>query len=111
MQPFEPAQLIVEFRPRTRISLGKIETCDQHAIDRRLDIAALHILRIVGQPPPCLANLAGPTQQRDPVLSALPMPDGRVAGIADRRFGKDILRAFKLLQDDDIGLGQFQSAQ
>ena len=39
------------------------------------------------------------------------MPDRAVAGLADRRFGKLLLRRLEFLQADDVGLGLGEPAQ
>ena len=44
----QPGELVVEFRPRLRIAVWPIERCDEHAVDRSLDIAALFVSRISG---------------------------------------------------------------
>ena len=47
-QPFEQAQLIVEFRARRRIAVRQIQASDEQAADGRLDVAAMRIIRSPG---------------------------------------------------------------
>jgi hypothetical protein len=45
-QALEPAQLVVELRPGCRIAIGKVEAPDEHAVDRRFNIAAVDVRRV-----------------------------------------------------------------
>jgi hypothetical protein len=47
-QPFEPAQLLFEFRSRRRIAVRQIEAGGNQAANRRFDIAAVRIIGIAG---------------------------------------------------------------
>ena len=103
-QPLEPAQLVVELRPGPRIAVGQVEAADQDAVDRRLDVAALRVVGIAGQAAPRLVDLADAAEDRDAVPALLAVPDRVVAQVADRRFGKLLLRRLQFLQADDVGL-------
>ena len=48
-ESLHPGELVFEFRSRLRVAVGRIERRDQHAVHRRLDVAALPIVRIAGQ--------------------------------------------------------------
>ena len=88
----EPAQLVVELRPGPRIAVGQVEAADQHAVDRRLDIAAVAVVGIARQAAPGLDRLAAARQDRDAVPALLPVPDRAVAGVADRCLGELLAR-------------------
>jgi hypothetical protein len=47
-QPFEQAQLVIEFRARRRIAVRQIQASDEQAADGRLDVAAMRIIRSPG---------------------------------------------------------------
>jgi hypothetical protein len=40
-QPFDQAQLVIEFRARRRIAVRQIQASDEQAADGRLDVAAM----------------------------------------------------------------------
>ena len=42
-QPLVPGELVVELRPRLRVAVRRVERGDEHAADRRLDVAALRV--------------------------------------------------------------------
>ena len=73
LQPFEPAQLVIEFRARCRIAVRHVETSDDQAIDLRFDIAAV---RVVG-----IARQAAADQRR--LAGALPLLLGRMRDLPD----------------------------
>ena len=49
----EPAELVVEFRARERVAVGKIQAADHDAVDDGFDIAAVGVVGIAGKPAPC----------------------------------------------------------
>lgn len=51
MQAFEPTDLVVELRAGRWISVGKIKTAHNDAVDRSLNIAAVTVVRVAGKPP------------------------------------------------------------
>ena len=53
-QPLEPAQLEVEFLAAKWIAVGQVETADQKAVDRRLDVSAVEVVVIARQRAPRL---------------------------------------------------------
>ena len=105
LQPFEPAQLVIEFRARRRIAVRQIETSDDQAIDRRFDVAAVRIIGIARQTAADQRRLPGTLQDRYPVPGFFPMPDGAVTGIADRCRRKFLVRRLQLLKACDIRRG------
>ena len=48
-EPLHPGELEFEFRPRLGIAVGRIERANQHAVDSRLDVAALRVGGVTGQ--------------------------------------------------------------
>src|SRR4051794_18124314 len=48
-ETFEPAQLVVELRPRRRITIGNVEAADDQPIHLRLDVPAVRVVGIAGQ--------------------------------------------------------------
>ena len=49
-KPFHPGKLVFEFRPGLGVTVGRIDSRDEHAVDGGLDIAALRIFGIARQP-------------------------------------------------------------
>src|SRR4051794_20260954 len=87
-QPIEPAQLVIELRSRSGIAVWQIEASDDHAVDRRFDVAAVRIVRIARQAPADFHRLGGPRQDRHAVPAFLPMPDRAITGSPDSGFRK-----------------------
>ena len=110
-QPLEPAQLVVELRPGRRIAVGQIEAADQHAVHRRLDVAAVRVVGVARQAAPGLDRLGAAREDGDAVPALLAVPDRAVAGLADRGFREPLVRGLQLLQADDVRLGLRQPAQ
>jgi hypothetical protein len=102
-QPLHPFELVVELRSRLRIAVGRVEAADQHAADRSLDIAALHILGIAGEPPPGLDRLAAAREDGDAVPARLAVPDRAVARFLDRAVREPLFRRLQLLQAHRVG--------
>src|SRR5258706_12779506 len=92
----EPSQLVVEFRTRRGIAVGKIEASDENPIDTRLDVPAMNVLGVARQPATALEGIAPSRQDGDAVPAFLPMPDCAVAGLPNRRFRKFFLRCLQL---------------
>ncbi len=44
-QPLEPGQLVLELGTGLRVAVGQVQAADQHAVDRRLEVAALLVGR------------------------------------------------------------------
>src|SRR5688572_27941135 len=47
-QSFEPTQLVVEARPRSRVAVRQVKAADDDVADHGFDIAAVQILRVAG---------------------------------------------------------------
>src|SRR5438874_11276684 len=96
-QPLEPPQLVIEFRTWRRISVRQIQASDQDAVDGRLDVPAMAVIWIAGQTASCLDRFGAAGENGDAVPAFLAVPDGPVAGLADRRLGKFLLRCLEFL--------------
>ncbi len=110
-QPVEPAQLVIESRSRRGIAVWQIEASDDHAVDRRFDVAAVRVVGIAGQATAGFHRLGTPRQDRDAVPPFLPMPDRAVAGGADRRLRKLLVGRLQLLKTGDVQRDLFQPRQ
>ena len=49
-QPFEQAQLVIEFGPGAGLPFGRLQASDDQAAERRLDVAAMRIIRPPDRP-------------------------------------------------------------
>ena len=110
-QPFEPGELVGEFRPGLRIAVRRVEAADQDAADGRLDVAALRVLRVAGQLAARAHRRPAARQDRHPVPRLLAAPDCVVAGAADRGNGKIGVGGFELLQARHVGRGRAQPGE
>jgi len=48
-EAIQPDEFVFEFRPGLRVAVRRVERGDQHAVDRRLDIAGLRVIGIARQ--------------------------------------------------------------
>lgn len=110
-QSIEPGELILEFGPRPRVTIGKIETAYKDAVDRRFDIAALRRIRIAGQAARGFVNFADAAQDSDAVPALLAMPDRLVAQTPDSALREFFLRRLQFLENDNVRRGFFKSPQ
>jgi hypothetical protein len=101
-QPPEPSQLVVEFRPGLRVTVRQIDRPNDEPVDRRFQIPAMSVVRIVRQPAPSFQWLSPLRKDRDTVEPLLPMPYRPVTRALDRELGKRSVRSLQLLQADDI---------
>jgi hypothetical protein len=104
-QPFEPAQLVIEFRARRRVAVRQIEASHDQAIGRRFDVAAVYVVWIARQAAADQRRLAGALQDRHPVPGFFPMPNGAITSRADRGCRKFLVGRFEFLQARDIRRG------
>jgi hypothetical protein len=91
--------------------LPQIQTRDQHAFDRRLDVAAVRILRIARQHATDLDRIRAAREDRHAVVALLTVPDHAVTGVANRALRKFFLRRFQFLKAHDIRRGLAQPPQ
>src|SRR5215211_3664174 len=110
-QSLEPVKLVDEFRPRLRISVGRIQAADQDSVHGCFEVAGLRVGGIAGQFRPRDDRLAVPAENGNPVPGLLAPPYRVVAGIANGFERKLSVGRFQLLQADDIGLGLAQPVQ
>jgi hypothetical protein len=102
-QSFEPSKLVVESGSGREVAVRQVETADDHAIDRRLDVTAVDVARIARQASAGQLRLAAARQDRHTVPALLPVPNRIVPGRADRRGRKFVVGRLQLLQAGDIG--------
>src|ERR1700716_922922 len=107
----KPAQFVVEFPTRRRVAVGQIQATDYDAIDHRLDVATVNIIRIAGKCTPDLCRFGIPSQDSDPVPAFLSMPDRSVTRIPDRSVRKFLLGRLQFLKADHISRGLIKPAQ
>ena len=103
-QPFEPGELVVEFRSRLRIAVGQIDRGDDDAVDGGFDIAALEILGIARQVDGGQHRFVSSCEDCDAVPVLLAAPDCRVARVAKAASGKAACSAFNSCRQATSGL-------
>ena len=101
-EALEPSQLVVELRARGGVAVGEVQAADGDAADVGLDVAAVGVVRIAGQAAPGLLRLLAPGEDGDAVPALLAVPDGLVAGLADRVDRELLVRRLQLLQAGDV---------
>ena len=111
LEPRHPRQLAIELRTRPGIAVGQVEATDQHAIDGRFEVAAVAVVGIAGEPAPSFLGNAIAGQNGNPVPALLPVPDGAVAGLLQRRRREALVGALEFLEAGDIGGGRLQPLQ
>ena len=110
-QALHPGELVSEFRAGLRIAVRRIERGDQHAVDRGLDVSALTVARITGEPIARQDRLRVAGKNGDAIPSLLAAPDGAVSGLLDCVFGKIAVGSLQLLKRDDVRLGRLEPRQ
>ena len=110
-QTVKPAQLVVELWTGGGISVRKIEATNEDAIYRRLDIAAVAILRVPRESPSSLDRVSIPCQYRNAVSALLTIPDTTIACFTNGAFRKFLVRRLEFLQTDRVRLRFSQPAQ
>ena len=103
-QSIEPAQLVIELRAGGRISVRQIQATNQHPIDRRLDVAAVRVIRIAGQAATRFRRRPAARKYGNAVPALLAVPDRAVAGFPNCRLGEFVVRGLQLLQAGDVRL-------
>jgi len=101
-QPFEPTQLIVEFRSRGRVTIGQVETANANAVDNRFNITAMDIFQITGKRPPDLPDFSFTRQDGYAIPTLLPVPERMITCVRNSFLRKFFLGRFQLLQTNDI---------
>src|SRR5271166_6449047 len=96
-QTLKPAQLVVELRARRRVAVRQIKAADQHAVDRRLDIAAICVVRITRKSSTCFDGIRAACEDGDAIPAFLAMPDRAVAGLEDGSVWKSLRRRLQFL--------------
>ncbi|SPA54885.1 protein of unknown function [Cupriavidus taiwanensis] len=101
-QPFEPGELVVELRPRLRVAVRQVKAADQHACDRRLEVAAVAVVGVAGQAAAHFDRLRAARQDGDAVPGLLAVPDRAIAGVADLARRKALVGGLQFLQAYDV---------
>jgi hypothetical protein len=107
-EPFEPGQLVVEFRPRLGVAVGQVQAPNQYAVHGGFQIATLLSVRITGQAPSTLQRLRIARQNGDAVPRRLAMPDRPVAHGLERTGRKILVGSLELLKTDDVRFFAFE---
>src|SRR2546421_10018134 len=94
----EPAQFVVELRTGGGVAVGQIQATDYDAVDRRLDIATVDIIRIARKRSPDLGRLGIPGEDGDPIPALLSMPDHSVTGVPNHTVREFFLGRLQFLK-------------
>src|SRR5690349_15057482 len=96
-EAFEPPELVIEFRTGCRIAVRQIHARNQNAIENRLDVPAMKVIRIPRQPSTVLVQLTPASQDGNSVPTFLAVPNRAVSSISNRGCWKLLLGGFQLL--------------
>src|SRR5262249_55971110 len=110
-KPFHPGEYVLEFRPRLRVTVGRVDSRDENAVDSGLDIPALRIFWIARQLSSRDYRLTIPTYYGDAIPRLLPAPDGAITGFFDCRDRKFGVYRLQFLKARNIRPGSAQPAQ
>src|SRR5437879_11161057 len=102
-QTLEPRQLVVELRTRLWVTVRQIQASDHDAVDGCLEVAAVRIVRISGQPTPDLGWIRPAGENRDSIPGTLAVPDSAVACGANRQYREVRIGRLELLKARDVG--------
>src|SRR4029079_14135184 len=96
-EPLEPGKLVVEFRARLRVAVGKVKAPYDDAVHVGLDVAAVLVLRIAGEDAPAFHGLCTPRKDRDAIPGLLAVPDRLIPGGLNVEEGKTLAHRFQFL--------------
>ena len=103
-EPLHPAQFVGEFVGPDGVAVGQVDRGDDQPVRLRLDIAAVAVVGIAGEPDLAQHGSVAAAEDGDPVEALLAMPHRAIARrlhVTDR---ERFVGAFEFLETDDIGL-------
>ena len=104
VQALEPSELVIEFGTGLGVSIGSVDRGDEHAVDGRLEIAALPIGGVAWQVH-ASHNRSPSRKNRHAVPAPLAAAYRMIARLPDCLRRKLGVRGFELLKAHDVGLG------
>src|SRR5215469_14626705 len=108
-QPLEPTKPEAEFLTFYGVAVRHVHAADEETVDRRLDIAGVHVVLVAGERAPGLDQVFAAREDRDAIPAFLALPDRFVACGAHCALRKRL--RFQLLQADHIGRGLVEPAE
>ena len=110
-QALHPGELVGKFRAWLGIAVRRIERGHKHAVDRGLDVSALTVGWVAGEPIARQDGLSVAGKDGDAVPRFLTAPDRTVAGLLDCFFREVAVSRLQLLKRDDVRLGRLEPRQ
>src|SRR3984957_7183081 len=110
VQALEPSELVIEFGTGLGVSIGSVDRGDEHAVDGRLEIAALPIGGVAWQVH-ASDNRTPPRKNRHAVPVPLAAAYRMIARLPDCLRWELGVRGFELLKAHDVGLGFAEPVQ
>ena len=110
VQALQPSEFVIEFGTGLGVSIGSVDRGDEHAVDGRLEIAALPIGGVAWQVH-ASHNRSPSRENRHAVPAPLAAAYRMIARLPDclrRELG---VRGFELLKAHDVGLGFAEPVQ
>ena len=103
-QPVHPGELVGELLGADRIAVGQIERGDGEPVDLGLDIAAVGVVGVAGQPRPPQPGRRAGGQDGDAVEPLLAVPDAVIAGGAKLQDREGLVGALHFLEAEHVRL-------
>ena len=103
-EALKPSQLVGEFRPRLRISVGEVDGREQDSLNSCLNIAGLVVLRIPWQA--CASQHGSVVSRKNgyTISGTLPLPDCFVPESSKGIHGKGFLLRLEFLETNHVRL-------
>ena len=102
-QALEPRELVVEFRSRLWVAVGKVQRAKENAIYSRFDITRFAVAIIARQRSARFYGNAATSEQRHAMMRSLTAHNCSVACGFDGGKRKLGIETFDFLQGDDVG--------
>ena len=110
VQALQPSELVIEFGTGLRVSVRSVDRGDEHAVNGRLEIAALPVGGVAWQVH-AGHHRRPPREDRHAVPALLAAPYRLITGLPDCVRRKLGVRGFEFLKADDVGLGLAKPAE
>src|SRR5262249_41777800 len=107
-EALHPSKLVREFGAGLWVAVRGIERRDQHAVPRRLDVAALRVYGVARQLRARDNGLEIAGEDGDAIPRPLTAPSRAITRFRERGLWKLRIRSLEFLQRDNIGLGGAQ---
>ena len=110
-QALHPGELVGKFRARLGIAVRRVERGHKHAVDRGLDVTAMRVGWVTGEPIARQDGLSVAGKDGNAVPRFLAAPDRAISSLLDCVFREIAVGSFQFLEADDVRLGRLEPRQ